>query len=280
MNEVVYSSEPDLLNPVRFVRAMFHDLTASWELAWRLFVRDFNARYRQTLLGYVWAFLPPLATTIPFIFLKSQGLLTTGETSIPYPAYVMVGMLFWQLFVDAVQSPLKAVTAAKPILSKVQFPPEAILMAGIGEVLFSFVIRLLLLILVFGWYRSLPPVTALLTPVVVTSVVVLGFMVGLLVTPLGILYEDFTPGLALGTTFWLFFTPVVYPAQRTGAGALITSVNPVSPLIIVGRDWLTTGVTNQFTAFAAVSVGSIVLLLAAWICYRVALPHLVARIGN
>ena len=280
MTEIVYSSEPDLLNPVRFIRAMFHDLTASWELAWRLFVRDFNARYRQTLLGYVWAFLPPLATTIPFIFLRSQGLLTTGETSIPYPAYVMVGMLFWQLFVDAVQCPLKAVIAAKPILSKVQFPPEAILMAGIGEVLFSFIIRLALLVLVFAWYRSVPPSTAVLMPVVVISIIMLGFMVGLLVTPLGILYEDFTPGLAIATTFWLFFTPVVYPAQRAGIGALITRINPVSPLVIVGRDWLTTGNTNQFTEFAAVSVVSVILLLAAWICYRVALPHLVARIGN
>ena len=53
---------------------MFRDLAASRELAWRLFMRDLSARYRQSLLGYVWAFLPPLAATIPFVFLQITGL--------------------------------------------------------------------------------------------------------------------------------------------------------------------------------------------------------------
>ena len=240
---------------------MFGDLAASRELAWRLFMRDLSARYRQSLLGYVWAFLPPLAATIPFVFLRSQGLFTTGATAIPYPAYVMISMLFWQIFVDAVQSPLKSVTAAKPMLSKIQFPPEGILLAGLGDVLFSFLIRLVLLAGVLLWYRLTPPATVVFVPFAVAALIILGFMIGLLVTPLGILYTDVTSSLAIVTTFWMFLTPVIYPARETGLAGLLSRWNPVSPMIIVGRDWLTVGTTNYLSAFVLVSVFSTAFLL-------------------
>ncbi len=69
----VYTPESPLRNPRRFLREMFRDLRASRELAWRLFVRDTSAQYRQSMLGYVWAFLPPLVASLPFIFLNAQG---------------------------------------------------------------------------------------------------------------------------------------------------------------------------------------------------------------
>ena len=278
--EVIYTPRSDLRNPMRFVVLMFRDLAASRELAWRLFIRDLSARYRQSLLGYVWAFLPPLATAIPFVFLRSQGLFTTGATTIPYPAYVMISLLFWQVFVDSVQSPLKAVIAAKPMLAKIQFPPEAILMAGLGDVLFSFLIRLVLLVGVLFWYRLVPPVTVVFVPVVVVALIMLGFMVGLVVTPFGVLYSDVTSSLSIITTFWMFFTPVVYPARETGLAVLVSRWNPVSPMIIVGRDWLTVGATAFLPEFLVVSLMSLVMLFAGWVVYRVALPHLIARIGN
>ncbi len=278
--EVVYTPRSELLHPARLFLSMFRDLAACRELAWRLFIRDLSARYRQSLLGYVWAFLPPLATTIPFVFLRSQGLFTTEPTSIPYPAYVMISMLFWQVFVDAVQSPLKAVIAAKPMLSKIQFPPEAILMAGLGDVVFSFLIRLVLLAAVLIWYGIIPPATTLLVPLAVVALVTFGFMVGLLVTPLGILYTDVTQSLTIITSFWLFLTPVVYPAKKVGLAGLLSRWNPVSPMVTVGRDWLTLGTTTFLPEFLIVLSLSLLMLFGAWVTYRVALPHLIARIGN
>lgn len=280
MTEVIYTPQSELLHPARFIGSMFRDLGACRELAWRLFIRDLSARYRQSLLGYVWAFLPPIAATVPFVFLKSQGLFTTAATSIPYPAYVMIGMLLWQVFVDSVQMPLKAVTAAKPMISKIQFPPEAILMAGLGDILFSFLIRLILLVAVFVWYGLAVPPTAALIPIVVAALIILGVMFGLLVTPLGILYTDVTQSLVIVTTFWLFLTPVVYPPRESGLAGLLSRVNPVSPLVIVGRDWLTLGRTNYLSEFIVISVLSAAMLFAGWIGYRIAMPHLIARIGN
>ena len=70
----VYSPEPLLGHPVVLVRSIARDLLAARELAWRLFVRDLSAQYRQTFLGYIWVFLPPLAASLTFIFLNSQGI--------------------------------------------------------------------------------------------------------------------------------------------------------------------------------------------------------------
>ena len=109
----VYTPESPLRNPGRFVREMFRDLLASRELAWRLFVRDTSAQYRQSFLGYLWAFIPPLVASLPFIFLNSQGVVNMGATKIPYPAYAMIGTIIWQVFVDALNSPLKTAIAAK-----------------------------------------------------------------------------------------------------------------------------------------------------------------------
>ena len=70
----VYTPESPLRHPGRLLRALLRDLLAARELAWRLFVRDLSANYRQTYLGYIWAFLPPLLASATFIFLQSQGI--------------------------------------------------------------------------------------------------------------------------------------------------------------------------------------------------------------
>ena len=83
----VYTPESPLRQPTRFVREMIADLLASRELAWRLFIRDLSAQYRNSLLGYFWVFVPPLMASLPFIYLNSAGVLRMGDTPIPYAAY-------------------------------------------------------------------------------------------------------------------------------------------------------------------------------------------------
>jgi ABC-type polysaccharide/polyol phosphate export permease len=77
------------------------DLLASRELAWRLLVRNISAHYRQSLLGYAWAFVPPLFTTLIWVFLSSQNILDIGNNGMPYPLFVLTGTILWQNFVEA-----------------------------------------------------------------------------------------------------------------------------------------------------------------------------------
>jgi lipopolysaccharide transport system permease protein len=276
----IYTPESALLNPMKLIREMFRDLIASRKLAWRLFVRDLSARYRQSFLGYVWAFLPPIVATFTFVLLNRSGILNVGDLPLPYPAYVMIGTLLWQVFADSINSPIKTVMAAKSMLAKINFPREAILISGMLEVLFNFVIRLVLLAAVFIYYGIDPPLTAPFAFIGIFAIFCLGFMIGLLLTPLGLLYSDIGQALSMALSFWMLFTPVVYSPPTMGILAQLTLINPVSPLIVVTRECLAIGATSNLLPALIVFSITIFLLSVGWLLYRLAMPILVERMGG
>jgi lipopolysaccharide transport system permease protein len=276
----VYTPASPLRNPGRLVRDMVHDLVASRGLAWRLFLRDTKAQYRQTVFGYLWAFIPPLVASLPFVFLNAQGVVSIKATAIPYPAFAIIGTVIWQVFVDALSSPLKTVTAAKPMLARINFPREAILLSGLGQVLFGFLVRSVLLVPVLIWFHITPPATIILFPIGILALIMVGFMIGIALTPLGLLYADVQQTIPILATFLMFLTPVLYPPATTGMAANLANWNPLTPLVMATRDWLTTGATTDATLFGAVMCVTFGLIFLAWLVYRLALPHVIARIGN
>ncbi len=259
---------------------MWRDLIASRELAWRLFIRDISAQYRQSILGYVWVFIPPLAASLPFVYLNSQGVVKIGDTPIPYAAYAIIGTTIWQVFADALNAPLRAVLGARAMLSRINLPREAILLSAFAQVCMGFLVRLVLLAGVFAWFRLVPPASAVLFPLGILSLILLGFFIGLLVTPLGILYRDVQLTLPIFAMFLMLLTPVLYPVPQSGMAATIAQFSPLTTLVVTTRDWLTLGNTTHVGAFVAVSLTAAVLLGLVWVMFRVATPHLVARLGN
>jgi lipopolysaccharide transport system permease protein len=259
---------------------MAHDLFASRELAWRLFVRDISAQYRQSVLGYFWVFIPPLVASLPFIYLNSQGIVKIGGTPIPYAAYAIIGTIIWQVFVDALNAPLRTVTIAKPVLARINLPREAILLSALAQVVLGFLVRLILLIGVLAWFRIMPPATAVLFPVGVFSLILAGFVIGILITPLGLLYNDVQQTLPIVTTFLMLLTPVLYPAPQSGFAAAVAAYNPLTPLVTATRDWLTIGTTADMFSFVVITLFALAFLLLGWTAMRVAMPHLIARIGS
>ena len=144
---VVYSPESRLLHPIGLLRQMMHDLWSSRELGFRIFIRDFNAEYRQTFFGYIWAFLPPLLTTSVFIFLNKTNMIKSGMLeNVPPPLFILTGMLYWQLFVDCLLYPAKITEASKNLITKISFPVESLILAGLWRCIANFLIRLILLI--------------------------------------------------------------------------------------------------------------------------------------
>ena len=276
----VYTPESPLRRPAELFRAMVRDLLASRELAWRLFVRDTRAQYRNSVLGYLWVFIPPLVAALPFVYLNNQGIIQMGKTPIPYGAYAMVGTIVWQVFIDALNSPLRTVMAARSMLVRINFPREAILLSGLMQVGLSFLVRLILLIAVLAWFHIVPPVTVLLFPLGILSLVITGFMIGLLLTPVGMLYGDVQQAVPIFSTFLMLLTPVLYPVPQTGFAAMVAALNPLTPLVVTTRNWLAIGTLPPADGFVAVTLVATVLLLTGWIAYRVALPHIIARLGN
>lgn len=277
---VVYRPESKIRHPLQLFREMGRDLLASRELAWRLLVRDISAQYRQSLLGIFWAFIPPIITAAGFTLAKSNGIVNIGNTELPYAAYVMFSMSLWQTFIEALNGPVQAVTAAKAMLAKINFPREALIVAKLGEVFFNFGIKLILIVGLFIWFKI--PVTAslILAPVALIHLVLLGTFIGLLLAPMGALYQDVTKGLTLITGFWLFLTPVVYPIPSNGVFGSIVKLNPVTPLLVTTRELATTGVISDPQGFWIASLIAILGLLLAWIFYGLAMPFVIERISS
>ncbi|MBW2329379.1 MAG: ABC transporter permease [Deltaproteobacteria bacterium] len=279
LSEVVYTPESQMRNPSRLLRSMWKDLKNSRELARRLFVRDISAKYRQSILGIFWAFFPPIIAGLVFIILQSKQVVNFGETDIPYPVFVLVGTTLWQLFTESLNAPLSAVIQAKPMLAKINFPREALIVSAFYQMLFSLFIKSLIIVGVFLIFRVEVTFGFLLAPLAILVLILLGMSLGLLLTPLGTLYTDIQSGLMMGIQFLFFVTPVVYPPPQTFPYSLIAILNPISPILTGARDLLTKGVLTNAYPFFVVSGLTILTLFTAWLIYRLALPIIIERMS-
>lgn len=275
----VYTPDSPLRQPGKMFMSMYRDLLAGRELSWQLAVRDIRAQYRQTALGLLWAFIIPMAHTVTWIFLNGSGVVSVPETNLPYPVYVLTGTMIWAIFIDAVNAPLKNTTQAKQMLAKINFPREALIVSGLYQIMFNGLIKIVILLSVMLILKIYPGWTLVLFPIGVISLILAGTALGLLLTPVGILYDDIGKSMPLLLQFLMYLTPVVFPMPDSGWAATVFKVNPVTPLIMTTRGWLTGAVPEYLLYFFLVNVLVILLLVVVWIVYRAAMPILIERMS-
>jgi len=275
----VYTSASQLTDPLNLLRSMAADIVASRELAWRLLIRNISSRYRRTMLGCVWAFLPPILTTTVFVFLQRSGYFTVGPMPVPYAVFLFAGLILWQVFCDSINMPLQMVQQSSAILTKVNFPREALILAGTGEVLFGFVIRFVLMLSILFWFKMGVSWTLLWVPCGILVLMSMGIGLGLILTPVGVLYHDISQGIPFVLYLWMFLTPVLYPVPQSWPASLSVALNPIGAVLDTTRAWLLGSVPAHVDSFVITAALAIVILLFGWLLYRLALPILLERIG-
>ncbi|MBM3934273.1 MAG: ABC transporter permease [SAR202 cluster bacterium] len=278
--ETVYSPEFGLRRPGLLLRSMVRDLRAARPLGWELAKRDISAKYRQSLLGIAWKFVPPVMTAFIFIALNSRKVITIDTGNVPYPVFVLIGTVLWRMFTASLMAPLTAVQRAKPMLAKLNFPREAIIVSSITQVLYEFCISLVILAVLFVAFGLDLSIGVLLFPIAALSVMLLGFSIGLLLAPVGSLYSDAASFLTTITLPWMLITPVVYAAPRNGIIALVSRVNPVAPLITGSRELATEGAMSDPVSFAVVVVASLVGVFLGLVLYRLVMPIIIEKMGG
>lgn len=277
----VYTPDSPLRQPGGFLKQVVRDVRAARILAWRLFVRDVSAQYRQTAFGYVWAALPAVFTALVWVALQKAGVLSVQTGHVPYLAYVLTGTMFWQLFIDAINAPLKQLNLNRSMLNRINFPTEAIIASGIGQVLFSFAIKLVVLAVVLAATGA--PVTWTAPAVVLPALalLVVGTALGILLAPIGMLYRDIEQGLNVVLAPLMFLTPVLYSVRAAGIPGVLTKImriNPLTPMFEVTRELLFGGVGPYLAELGAVSAVTLLLTALGWLLYRISLPMLIERI--
>jgi lipopolysaccharide transport system permease protein len=278
---VVYAASSELVHPWHLVQELFKDIVRGRELGWRLFLRNLQSQYRQTLLGYFWAIMPPLITTLVWVGLRSINVVSFNSApGVPYAAYVLTGTILWQTFLNSLNSPLSSIDGAKDMLAKLNFPREALLLAGLGQMLFNLLIQLTLLAILLVVMRVPLPSTAPLFFVGLLMLITLGHGLGLLITPLGLLYTDIPKAIQAFAPFAMLLTPVLYSPPTQGRLVLLNYLNPVAPVLVVTRDWLLIGRTDFLAGFLGYSFLGVLATLLGLILVRIAMPFLIERMGS
>jgi len=275
--ELVYSAEPAVWHPLALLRRMARESWNFRELVFHLVVRDLRAQYRQSLLGYVWAFIPTIATAIAFSLAKDSGVLRIPNTRVDYVVFVMAGTVLWQTFTDSLNGPIQAISNFKGVLNRIYLPPEVIIFAKIGEVFVNLSINLIMLAIVFAVYRvSIGPIV-ILTPLLLLLFILEGTAIGLVLAPVSVLYHDVLKGLPIILTFWFVLTPVVYAPPSNGGLAVVVKLNPATHFLVAIRDIATGGPLPDLWTLAIVSAVSVLAFIVALIAFRIAMPFVIER---
>jgi lipopolysaccharide transport system permease protein len=277
VEETVFRPEVGLARHRALLGAMRRDAARALPAARRLLAQRLRAEYRQTLLGGLLAFLPALGLVAWAVLADRARVIAVGGLRIPFPAWVLAGAVLWQTFAEALQVQIDLLVAERPLLVKLELPPEAPILAGVFRVGVHLVPRLLLLAVVFAVFRVTPGAGILLVPLALAGLIALGTALGLVLSPLHLLYRDIGKALPPVLGLWLLLTPVFYPVPASGALATLLRINPLTPLVEAGRDLLTGGVPADPCPALLVLAASLLALPAAWFFHRLALPIVLER---
>lgn len=278
-NVTVYS--PDRILKIGLVaawRELFLSLIRSRELIWRLFLRDFSAKYRQSLLGVLWAVLNPLITVGIFVFLNKSGVFNIGSIDVPYPAFALVGLTVWALFATGLTVSSNSIVAAGAMVTKINFPKSSLVIASMGQAVVEFMVRLCLTIIVFVIYGIVPAWTAVLLPLAAIPVFLLTLGMGFFLALLTGIFRDTVHVVVLFTTFLLFLVPVLYPIPDSGLFAAVNAFNPLSHLIVGFRDLVFLGKLSSPAGYFGSCLFSLVVFLFFWRFFQIVEPKIAERV--
>ena len=215
----------------------FAELWRYRELLWFLAWREVRVRYKQSALGIAWMLIQPIAATLIFsvVFGRLAHLPSEG---MPYPLFVLAGLLPWQLFASSLTRSTGSLVGNANLLTKVYFPRLIIPLSAALAGLVDFSIALLPLIAVMLYYGVHPGWQIITLPVFAALALLAAVALGLWLSALNVRYRDVQVALPFIVQIWLFASPVTYSATLVpgGTSQLIYELNPLAS-IIEGFRW-------------------------------------------
>ena len=198
------------------------------DLIYHLARRDVAVRYKQSVIGAAWAILQPIG--LAGVFSVFFGLLqkVEGPVDVPYPLFVVTGMVMWLFFSSAVQDGSESTVSSADLISKVYFPRIVIPIAAVIPPAVDFAIAFVVVFAISIAYGFGPNVQILLVPLVAAVAMVVALGVSLWTSALNVKYRDVHLVVPFFLLVGLFVTPVVYPFDTVPAELQpIYALNPM-----------------------------------------------------
>jgi len=221
-----------IIEPIKGWRSL--DLKELWayrELLLVLTARDVRVRYKQTVLGFLWAIIQPVMLMIVFSIFFGR-LAKMPSDGIPYPVFVYAALLPWTFFANAISTSGNSLVGSRQLVSKVYFPRLIIPLSSVGTGLVDFAISAGVLLILMAWYGVGWSLNLLAAPWLIAGVVFVALGVGTILSALTVTYRDFRYVIPFLVQFWMFATPVVYPASLVPENwRWLLYLNPMAGLI-------------------------------------------------
>jgi len=245
------------------------DLAKLWHSRGLLFIvawRDVKVRYKQTVLGVLWAFIQPFTKMVVFsiVFGRVAGIDPGG---FPYPVFLFAGLLPWGFFSEAVNRSGHSLVAAATLIKEVPFPRAILPLAAVGGVLVDFVVSILILVGLMAYYGVPLRVDLLLILPLTLAMILTAVGVGMVVGALNAIYRDLKYTLPFVLQIWMFLTPVVYPSSAVPSRfEWFLRLNPMSGIIDGYRSVILGAPLDCTGLIVSIGVGLAILVLA-WIFF-------------
>lgn len=226
------------IKPPSHIRLGIKELWDYRELFFYFAVRDIQVKYKQTVLGFLWAILQPLLMMVVFTVFFSR-VLNTPSDGLPYPLFVLSGLVLWGLFSNGLMNSSNSMVTNANIIKKIYFPRMIIPLSAILSAFFDFLMSLIVYCIVLIYYA--PDINWVMLLICVPSAMLLSVLAslgpGLLLCALNVKYRDFRYVVPFLIQVLLFLTPVIYPISilKYDFAKYLLACNPMSAAISLFR---------------------------------------------
>ena len=263
---------------ISIFKDMLKNIKKSRELIWQLFLRNFKAKYKQSLLGWAWLVLMPVITMGTFLLLNISGIIRIGKIPVPYPIFGLLGFTIWQVFANGWLVLTSSVASAGALVTQINFPKETLLISALGQVMVDFIIRFALVLIIYIIYGLNPSIWFILVPLFILPLFLLTLGLGFLTSVFNVIIRDTMSLLEVGLGFFLFLMPIMYTMPEKGFLAQFNKYNPIFFLVNAPRDIMISGSIKYPLEFMLSSMLSVFIFLIGWFVFYITQSKLAERI--
>ncbi len=196
-------------------------------LAWR----DVKVRYKQTVLGVIWALVQPIVTTGIFTLIFGKVARMEEQVAVPFSLFVLSGVLPWQLFSAALSNSSASLVGNAHLISKIYFPRLVIPLSTLAVALVDFAVVLVLYLILSVWFGIYPNWHWLLLPAMMLLALLVALGAGLWLTALTVKFRDFRYIVPFLLQVGLFLSPIGFRPEFAPNRAALLALNPMTGVI-------------------------------------------------
>jgi lipopolysaccharide transport system permease protein len=198
------------IKPKKYTRLIdLKEIIAYRELFFLLVWRELKVRYRQTVLGVLWAVLQPLITSAIFVIVFS-GVVSHPGDIVPYSLFVLSGFTVWNFINSSVNSASISLVYHTQLVTKVYFPRMMVPLSAVGAFFFDLLLTLIILLMATLAYGIVPTWKWLLLPFFLIFAFVIASSFSLILSSLNVRFRDVKFIVPFALQVWLFLSPVFY----------------------------------------------------------------------